>query len=75
MNTNILLSGGQKQRVSVARAAYSNKDIIILDDPMSALDPEVGHCLFNECIDNLLQEKTVILVTHSMDILNIVIAF
>ena len=43
----INLSGGQKQRVSVARAAYSDKDIIILDDPMSALDPEVGHRLFD----------------------------
>lgn len=65
----INLSGGQKQRVSVARAAYSDKDIIILDDPMSALDPEVGHRLFDQCIRTLLHNKTVILVTHSMDIL------
>ena len=65
----INLSGGQKQRVSVARAAYSNKDVIILDDPMSALDPEVGHRLFDQCIRGVLREKTVILVTHSMDIL------
>ena len=65
----INLSGGQKQRVSVARAAYSDKDIVILDDPMSALDPEVGHRLFNECIQGLLKDKTVVLVTHSMDVL------
>jgi len=54
---------------SVARAAYSDKDIIILDDPMSALDPEVGHRLFDQCIRKVLKKKTVILVTHSMDIL------
>lgn len=65
----INLSGGQKQRVSVARAAYSDKDIIILDDPMSALDPEVGGALFRECILGELKRKTRILVTHSMDIL------
>lgn len=65
----INLSGGQKQRVSVARAAYSDKDIIILDDPMSALDPEVGGALFRECIVGELKNKTRILVTHSMDIL------
>ena len=65
----INLSGGQKQRVSVARAAYSDKDIVILDDPMSALDPEVGHRLFNECIQGVLKDKTVVLVTHSMDVL------
>jgi ABC-type multidrug transport system fused ATPase/permease subunit len=65
----INLSGGQKQRVSVARAAYSDKDIIILDDPMSALDPEVGGALFRECIVKELNKKTRILVTHSMDIL------
>jgi ABC-type multidrug transport system fused ATPase/permease subunit len=38
----INLSGGQKQRISVARAVYSNRDIIIMDDPLSALDPEVA---------------------------------
>ena len=65
----INLSGGQKQRVSVARAAYADKDIVILDDPMSALDPEVGHALFRECIKGLLKHKTRILVTHSLDIL------
>ena len=36
---------------------------------MSALDPEVGHKLFDDCIQGVLKEKTVILVTHSMDIL------
>jgi len=65
----INLSGGQKQRVSVARAAYSNADIIILDDPQSALDPEVGQKLFDECILDLMKGKTRLLVTNQLQCL------
>ena len=36
------ISGGQKQRVSIARAVYSNSDVYIFDDPLSALDADVG---------------------------------
>jgi ABC-type sugar transport system ATPase subunit len=36
------ISGGQKQRVSMARAVYSNSDVYIFDDPLSALDAQVG---------------------------------
>jgi ABC-type multidrug transport system fused ATPase/permease subunit len=36
------ISGGQKQRVSMARAVYSNSDVYIFDDPLSALDAHVG---------------------------------
>jgi ATP-binding cassette, subfamily C (CFTR/MRP), member 4 len=60
----VTLSGGQKARVSLARAVYANRDIILLDDPLSAVDPEVCSKLFNKCIKGLLKEKTVILVTH-----------
>jgi ABC-type bacteriocin/lantibiotic exporter with double-glycine peptidase domain len=42
----INLSGGQKQRVSLARAVYSNRDIYLLDDPLSAVDANVGEASF-----------------------------
>lgn len=40
------ISGGQKQRVSMARAVYSNSDVYIFDDPLSALDAHVGRQVF-----------------------------
>ena len=60
----ITLSGGQKARIALARAVYTNRDIILLDDPLSAVDPEVCLSLFNNCIKGILKEKTVILATH-----------
>jgi ABC-type multidrug transport system fused ATPase/permease subunit len=65
----INLSGGQKARVSIARAAYSGADIIILDDPLSALDPEVGQKLFDACIVKLMKGKTRVLVTNQLQCL------
>ncbi|XP_049458237.1 ATP-binding cassette sub-family C member 12 isoform X1 [Epinephelus fuscoguttatus] len=63
------LSGGQKQRISLARAVYSNKDIFLLDDPLSAVDGHVGKHIFEECIKKELQGKSVILVTHQLQYL------
>lgn len=65
----INLSGGQKARVSIARAAYSDADTIILDDPLSALDPEVGKLLFDECILDLMEGKTRLFVTNQIQFL------
>ncbi|XP_054708721.1 multidrug resistance-associated protein 1-like [Uloborus diversus] len=67
----INLSGGQKQRVSLARAVYQNKDIYILDDPLSAVDVHVRKALFDDVIGSkgLLQNKTRILVTHDISVL------
>ncbi|XP_035860385.1 multidrug resistance-associated protein 4-like isoform X3 [Sander lucioperca] len=63
------LSGGQKARVSLARAVYQDADIYLLDDPLSAVDAEVGRHLFEECICGLLRKKPRILVTHQIQYL------
>ena len=65
ISQGINLSGGQKQRVSVARAVYSDADVILLDDPLSAVDSHVGKHMFNEVIsDNgLLRGKVCTLKT------------
>jgi ATP-binding cassette, subfamily C (CFTR/MRP), member 1 len=62
----INLSGGQKQRISLARAAYSSRDIFLLDDPLSALDPSVANKVFNECIKTVLKGKTILMVTNQL---------
>merc|ERR1712110_596266 len=54
----INLSGGQKTRLSLARNIYSNADIMIMDDPISALDINVGKFVMEECILNHLKDKT-----------------
>ncbi|KAF4146455.1 ABC transporter transmembrane region [Phytophthora infestans] len=63
------LSGGQKARVCLARACYSDADILLLDSPLAAVDAIVQSQIFGDCICNLLAEKTVVLVTHSADII------
>lgn len=66
----ITLSGGQKQRVTLARAAYTDADIVLLDDPLSAVDAQVGHHLLQHCIlGGPLAHRTRILVTHHLDVL------
>lgn len=65
----INLSGGQRQRVSMARAAYSDADIVLFDDPLSALDPAVGKKVFDECIVKLMKGKTRVLITNGLQFL------
>ncbi|KAG0026028.1 hypothetical protein BGZ82_009689, partial [Podila clonocystis] len=64
----INLSGGQKQRVSLARAAYADADIYLLDDPLSALDAHVGRHVWDNLIgpEGLLKGKARVLVTHGI---------
>ena len=66
----ITLSGGQKARLGLARAVYSQSDIILLDDPLSAVDPEVANHIFQHCIHGQLKGKTVLLATHQIQFLS-----
>ena len=58
------LSGGQKQRVAIARAVYSDSDIYLIDDCLSALDAEVGKAVLEKVILGELRKKTRLMVTH-----------
>ncbi|KAF8458682.1 P-loop containing nucleoside triphosphate hydrolase protein [Terfezia claveryi] len=66
----ITLSGGQKQRINIARAIYFHAKIILMDDPLSAVDAHVGKHLFDEAICGLLKGKCRILATHQLHVLN-----
>ena len=66
----ITVSGGQKQRLNIARAIYFNSDIILMDDPLSAVDAHVGRHIFDNAICGLLKNKCRILATHQLHVLN-----
>ena len=59
------LSGGQQQRLCIARAIAVNPDVILMDEPCSALDP-IATAKIEELIDELRQNFTIVIVTHSM---------
>ena len=59
------LSGGQQQRLCIARAIAVNPDIILMDEPCSALDP-IATATIEELIDELKNKYTIVIVTHSM---------
>ena len=63
----IKLSGGQQQRLALARALYTQADILLLDNPMSALDPHLSHSLFHQAIRN--SNATRLLITHDPHII------
>lgn len=66
----ITLSGGQKQRLNIARAIYCNAPIVLLDDPLSAVDAQVGRHIFSEAICGLLNDKCRVLATHQLHVLS-----
>ncbi|MGV8840819.1 MAG: phosphate ABC transporter ATP-binding protein PstB [Bauldia sp.] len=59
------LSGGQQQRLCIARAIAVSPEVILMDEPCSALDP-IATARIEELIDELRQNYTIIIVTHSM---------
>jgi len=59
------LSGGQQQRLCVARAIATRPDVILMDEPASALDP-VSTAKLEELIDELREEFTIVIITHNM---------
>lgn len=59
------LSGGQQQRLCIARAIAVNPEVILMDEPCSALDP-IATARVEELIDELRENFTIIIVTHSM---------
>ncbi|XP_068682854.1 ATP-binding cassette sub-family C member 4-like [Montipora foliosa] len=65
----VILSGGQRARLSLARAMYSDADIYLMDDPLSAVDAKVSKQLFERCIKKFLVGRLRILVTHQVQFL------
>ncbi|KAI1776106.1 ATP-binding cassette transporter protein YOR1-like protein [Hypoxylon cercidicola] len=66
----ITISGGQKQRLNIARAIYFDADIVLMDDPLSAVDAHVGRHIMDNAILGLLKDKCRILATHQLWVLN-----
>ncbi|SMN22423.1 similar to Saccharomyces cerevisiae YGR281W YOR1 Plasma membrane ATP-binding cassette (ABC) transporter [Maudiozyma saulgeensis] len=65
----INLSGGQKARINLARAVYRNEDIFLFDDVLSAVDARVGKTIMDDCLCGLLSNKTRLLATHQLSLL------
>jgi phosphate transport system ATP-binding protein len=59
------LSGGQQQRLCIARAIAVSPEVILMDEPCSALDP-IATAKVEELIDELRENFTIVIVTHSM---------
>ena len=62
----VQLSGGQRARIGLARALYLDADVLVLDDPLSAVDAKVGRLIFYDAIQGLAigRDKCVVLATH-----------
>src|SRR5690606_6659492 len=59
------LSGGQQQRLCIARAIATRPEVLLMDEPCSALDP-IATAVIEELIDELRENFTIVIVTHSM---------
>jgi phosphate transport system ATP-binding protein len=63
--SGLSLSGGQQQRLCIARTVATRPEVILLDEPCSALDP-ISTAKIEELIDELANEYTIVIVTHNM---------
>jgi ABC-type multidrug transport system fused ATPase/permease subunit len=65
------LSGGQKARIALARAAYGDDSVVLLDDPLAAVDARVARAIFDNCIGpgGIMEGRTRVLVTHGIGVL------
>ena len=69
--TKTAITHSLQARVSLARAAYSESDIVLLDDPLSAVDAYVGKAILENCpLKGPLADRTRILVTHALHVLD-----
>lgn len=65
----VSLSGGQQARVALARAVYSRASVLLLDDPLSAVDAHTAAKLVKDCLNGpLMKGRTTVLVTHHADL-------
>jgi len=64
-DSGLSLSGGQQQRLCIARSVATRPEVILLDEPCSALDP-MSTAKIEELIDELANEYTIVIVTHNM---------
>lgn len=65
----VTLSGGQKARLSLARAVYTDKDIYLFDDILSAVDANVGKQITENCLLGVLSDKTRVIATHQLSLI------
>ncbi|RDB25958.1 ATP-binding cassette transporter abc4 [Hypsizygus marmoreus] len=66
------LSGGQKARITLARAVYSDAEILLLDDILAALDVRTAKLIVARCLTgDLVQGRTVLLVTHDVSLISL----
>ena len=64
----ITVSGGQKARLSLARAMYSGCAVVLLDDPLSALDNIVGSWVFKRAVCEMARDAAVVMATHQRQV-------